>query len=74
MIDTRKTEDLSLLDDTVLNALDINQNEKKEFQGNKNVQLSFLAQLVEEQKMKKGVINKNLIRRISGGIDVEMLG
>lgn len=39
----------------------------------KNVQLTFLEQLVEEQKMKKGVINKNLIRRISGGIDVELL-
>ena len=41
VINSRKTEDLSLLDDTVLNALDINQNEKKQFQEEQNIQLSL---------------------------------
>lgn len=42
VIDSRKTEDLSMLDDTVLNALDINQSEKKMVHENRNVELSFL--------------------------------
>lgn len=48
VIDQRKTEDFSLLDDTVLNALDISEKDKKKVIQDKNVELTFLEQLVEE--------------------------
>ena len=48
VLDTRQTEDLSLLNDTVLNALDINEQEKNKVIKDKSVELTFLEQLVEE--------------------------
>lgn len=73
LFDQRNTEDLSLLDDTVLNALDINEQQKKKIVQDKKVELTFLEQLVEEQKMKRQIHNKNLIRRISGGIQLDVI-
>ena len=42
VLDTRQTEDLSLLNDTVLNALDINEQEKNKVIKDRSVELTFL--------------------------------
>lgn len=62
VIDQRKTEDLSLLDETVLHALDITEKDKNKIIKDKNIELTFLEQMVEEQKLKREIYNKNFIR------------
>ncbi len=74
VLDVRQsTGDISMLDDTVLNALDITYEERNEVLKDDSMQLSFLEQLVEEQKMKKRITNKNLIRRLSETAQIKII-
>ena len=56
--------DISMLDESALNALDIHHLNKKELQKN---EFSSLELLVEEQKQKRKITNSNLLKRISAG-------
>lgn len=58
---TRKSVDISMLDDSVLEALDINKEDAQQVE-NEKINATFLEQLVEEQKQKKIQNNKDLIQ------------
>lgn len=58
------TADISMLDETVLNALDIPKEEAQQ-EKNNDPEFSFLERLVEDQKSKRTLSNKQLMKRIS---------
>lgn len=73
VLNRRNSGDISMLDDTVLDALDITSREREEVLNDNSLNLTFLEQFVEEQKMKKRISNKKLMRRLSHGRDLEIL-
>ena len=59
----RKTVDISMLDETVLNALDIDRDEAENLED--EIKPSFLEQLVEDQKKKRRLSNKDFMQGIT---------
>lgn len=61
-----------MLDETVLHALDINENERQMVINQKESTLSFLENLIEEQKRKRKEKNIDIMKRISLGEKVDL--
>lgn len=66
------TQDISMLDETVLHALDINESERQMVINQKESTLSFLENLIEEQKRKRKEKNIDIMKRISLGEKVDL--
>ena len=62
VIDNAVKADISMLDESVLNALDIHGVNKNDLQ---KAPLSALELLVEEQKRKRKISNSNMIKRLT---------
>lgn len=62
--------DISMLDESALNALDIPKINKKDIQTS---EFSSLELLVEEQKQKRKISNSNMIRRLSATNDISLI-
>lgn len=67
----RKTVDISMLDETVLNALDIDKDEAENLED--EIKPSFLEQLVEDQKKKRRLSNKDFMQGITDNNGIQIL-
>lgn len=62
--------DISMLDETVLNALDIHHLDKNQL---KMVPLTPLEHMVEEQKKKRKMTSGNIVKRLNPAIGMKMV-